>query len=77
MCRGVLGRRPTSSIASVGQRWVIQAAAGALLSAWKLLTPVRPGNKGRSQHEMFYNTVERGGAFPGKWQCRPDVSQGN
>lgn len=77
MCRVVPGRRPTSSITSVGQRWVIQAAAGALLSAWKLLMPVPPGNTGRSQREMFYNTVERGGAFPGKWQCRPDVLQGN
>ena len=43
----------------------------------KLLTPVPPSNVGKSQPEMFSNTAESGGAFPGKWQHGPDVSQGN
>lgn len=52
-------------------------AVGALLSGLKLLMPVPPSNAGKSQHEMFSNTAKRGGAFPGKWQRGPDVSQGN
>ena len=60
-----------------GQRWVMLAAAGALLSGLKLLMPVPPSNVGKSQREMFSNTAERGSAFPGKWQRGPDVSQGN
>lgn len=76
-CAVVPGGRPAVGIASVGQRWEMPAAAGALPSGLKLLAPVPPSNLGKSQREMFSNTAEHGSAFPRKWQHGPDVSQGN
>lgn len=70
MC-GAAGQGPTSA-SPLRTLWGTATFAGS-----KLLTPVPPSNAGKAQREMFSNTADSGGGFPGKWQHGPDVSQGN
>lgn len=67
-CCGAGTRRDTAPVDGVGDGDIVGS---------KLLTPVPPSNTGKSQREMFPNTADCGGGFPGKWQHGPDVSQGN